>query len=52
LVAGRDCRRRGSRRPGRESERPMVPVKPVTTVEGRGLTSGCLGGGERIEGLT
>lgn len=35
-----------SRRPWRESERLMVPVKPVTTVEGRGLTSGCLRGGE------
>lgn len=29
--------------PGRKSERPMVPTKPVTTVEGRGLTSGCFG---------
>jgi hypothetical protein len=29
--------------PGRKSERPMVPMKPVTTVEGRGLTSGCFG---------
>ena len=27
--------------PGRESERPMVPMKLVMTVEGRGLTSGC-----------
>jgi len=45
--AGRDCRRRKSRRPWRESERLMVPMKPVTTVEGRGLTSGCLGGGRR-----
>jgi hypothetical protein len=40
--AGRDCRRRHGRRPWRVSERPMVPVKPLTTVEGRGLTSGCL----------
>ena len=30
----------------RKSERPMVPTKPVTTVEGRGLTSGCLGSGQ------
>ena len=42
--AGRDCRRRTSRCPWRESERLMVPTKPVTTVEGRGLTSGCLRG--------
>jgi hypothetical protein len=41
-AAGRDCRRRRGRRPKRESERLMVPVKPLTTVEGRGLTSGCL----------
>jgi hypothetical protein len=32
--------------PRRKSERPMVPTKPVTTVEGRGLTSGCLGSGQ------
>ncbi len=31
------------RKPRRKSERPVVPVKPLTTVEGRGLTSGCLG---------
>jgi hypothetical protein len=32
--------RRGRRRTGRESDRPIVPVKRVTTVEGRGLTLG------------
>jgi len=31
---------------GRKSERPMVPMKPVMTVEERGLTSGCLGSGQ------
>jgi len=33
------------RQPRWKSERPMVPTKPVTTVEGRGLTSGRLGSG-------
>ena len=31
--------------PARKSERSMVPMKPVTTAEGRDLTSGCLGSG-------
>jgi hypothetical protein len=33
-------RRRVRRRAGRESDRPIVPWKRVTTVEGRGLTFG------------
>jgi hypothetical protein len=32
--------------PGRKSERSMVPMKPVTTVEGRDLTSGRFGSGQ------
>jgi hypothetical protein len=35
----------------RESERPMVPVKPVTTAEGRGLTSDAPRKETRGEGL-
>ncbi len=35
-------RRRDRRRAGRESDRPIVPMKRVMTVEGRGLTFGVL----------
>jgi hypothetical protein len=43
--AGRSVRsqRRFRRRTGRESDRPIVPLKRVMTVEGRGLTFGMLG---------
>jgi hypothetical protein len=34
--------RRTRRRTGRESDRPIVPMKRVTTAEGRGLTLGML----------
>ena len=34
--------RRIRRRAGRESDRPIVPVKPLIPAEGRGLTSGVL----------
>jgi len=50
-AAGRDCQCRESRQSARESERLMVPMKPVTTVEERGLTSGCLTRQPRIRGL-
>jgi hypothetical protein len=42
--AGRSVRskRRDRWRTGRESDRPIVPLKRVTTVEGRGLTFGML----------
>ena len=34
--------RRARRRTGRESDRPIVPKKPLIPAEGRGLTSGVL----------
>jgi hypothetical protein len=34
--------RRERRRAGRESDRPIVPLKRVMTAEGRGLTFGVL----------
>ena len=34
--------RRARRRSGRESDRPIVPKKPLIPAEGRGLTSGVL----------
>lgn len=51
-VAGRDCRRRARWRPLWESERLMVLKKPLITVEGRGLTSGCSRKQGRSGGLT
>jgi hypothetical protein len=42
--------RRERRRAGRESDRPIVPVKRVMTAEGRGLTFGVLVKRTRIAG--